>query len=68
MCRKHRDTPVEFYSEVQNTFFCRRCAKDFAGHDVKCISDIASDVQNSLTGLKHLYLTKRTYLLDRLVD
>ena len=32
------------------------------------MADIASEVQNNLTDLKHLYLTKRTYLLDRLIS
>jgi len=44
MCKKHRDTQVEFYCEVENIFYCRRCAKEHTGHDDKCVSEIANDV------------------------
>ena len=47
-------------------FFCKICAKDHEGHDDKCVQEVASEVQTKLTELKHLYLTKKTNMLDRL--
>jgi len=36
-------------------------------HDDQSVMTTASEVQTNLTSLKHLYLAKRTHLIDRLV-
>lgn len=68
VCKIHRTTPVEFYCEISGDFYCKLCTKDHNGHDDQCVMDIASEIQNSLTGLKHIYLTKRMHVLDRLAN
>ena len=65
-CKKHRSVPVEFYCEVSHDFYCKLCCKDHLGHDDISINEVASEIQNSLTGLKHIYMTKRMHVLDRL--
>ena len=44
MCRKHRDHPVEFFDEIQNQFYCRRCAPDHQKSESKCVADVANEV------------------------
>jgi hypothetical protein len=46
VCKKHRDTPIEFYCQMSNEFFCKICAKDHQGHHDICIAEVSDDVQN----------------------
>lgn len=66
-CPKHRDNQVEFYCEITSSFYCKICAKDHQGHEDTPIAMVADDMQKSLNELKHIYLTKRTHVIDRLV-
>jgi hypothetical protein len=66
MCKRHKNSPVEFYCDLSGDFFCKLCAKQHRGHDDHSIHETAAEVQESLTGLKHLYLTKRSHVMNRL--
>lgn len=66
VCKKHKYIPIEFYCEASNEFYCRVCADKHRGHPDICIAEVSSDVQNILVELKHIYLTKRTHIFDRL--
>lgn len=68
MCKKHRDTPIEFFCNISNEFYCKLCAKNHSGHNDICVAKISNEVQESLVQLKHIYLTKRTHIFDRLIS
>lgn len=69
MCKKHRSSRIEFYCEVTNDFYCRLCAPQHKTHaEDKVVAEIASKVQDMMTELKHLYLTKKSLVIDRLVQ
>lgn len=69
-CPNHPRTPIEYYCQIFNEFYCRICIPEFhADHkeDVP-LSTVQHEVQMALTKLKHKYLIKRTHIMDRLVD
>jgi hypothetical protein len=66
-CRKHRSTPIEFACMISGELYCRICARDHEGHDDQSMPVVADRVQRSLNELQHLYLAKRTHVIDRLV-
>jgi len=68
VCKKHRETPIEFYCHASNEFYCRLCAGKHIGHNDVPIAEIANEVQSALFELKHIYLTKRTHVIDRLTN
>lgn len=65
-CKRHRQTPIEFFCLINSEFYCRLCATDHEGHGDECVQEAASDVQLELNQLKHLYLVKKANLMDRL--
>ena len=66
VCKKHKETPIEFYCHTSNEFYCRLCAGLHGGHNDVPIAEIADELQKNLFELKHIYLTKRTHVIDRL--
>jgi hypothetical protein len=68
ICKKHRSMPIEFVCNISEEFYCRMCGPSHEGHDDHSMSVHANEVQKSITTLKHLYLTKRTHVIDRLND
>lgn len=66
-CKEHRSSEVEFYCEVANIFYCKRCQPDHAKHySDKVITSIPFQLQKQIIQLKILYQKKKETLVDKL--
>jgi len=66
MCKKHRETEVEFCCRINETFFCKLCLPTHAGHDDLVLAEICKEIQEDVIKLKHQYIAKKEFMINKL--
>ena len=67
--REHRKLKqlAEFYCVVESKFYCKMCAKNHKSHiNDQNVYEVANEIQESLTLLKHIFHVKRSNVMGRL--
>lgn len=66
MCKKHKETEVEYCCRLNETFFCRLCLPSHQNHDDLVLADVAKQIQEDVIKLKHSYIAKKELMINKL--
>ena len=59
MCKKHKETEVEYCCGINETFYCKLCLPLHNGHEDAVLADICHSIQEDVIKLKHSYIEKK---------
>eukprot|EP00347_Sterkiella_histriomuscorum_P012972 403366506 len=66
MCKKHKNSEVQFCCSINETFFCKLCMPQHQGHDDMVLSQVCEDIQHEVIKLKHTYKAKKEFIINKL--